>query len=83
MENFKKPEYWTDLVQTGNTFEAYEGIVKSMFSDGIINRGRLYVLTAYTKDVCSTFPEIHHRVLAAYLNFMMEVRSRSFESLHI
>ena len=68
MEHFEKPENWTALVHTSNTLEAFEGIVKSMFSDGIVNKGRLYVLAAYTKDVCSTFPEIRYRVVAAYLN---------------
>ena len=67
---FEKPENWTELVQKANTIEAYNGIVTSMFSDNIVNRGRLFILTQYTSDVCKIFPEIRDQVITVYLQFM-------------
>jgi len=75
---FVKPENWDSLVHTANTLEAYKEIVKSMFSDGRINQGRIHVLAAYTKDVCLSFPEIQNGVVSLYLIFMAILRSRTF-----
>ena len=48
----------------------YQRVVDSLFSDGIINMGRVLVLFAFTKQLCRQCPEetpfiwsIYHRAL--------------------
>ena len=61
------------MVTVSDSVEAYICILRKMFADGIVNFGRIYVLSVYTKDVCAKYPEIKQSLIAIYLWFVNSV----------
>ena len=53
---------WNQWVDCTNTTEKYKEVVTTMFSDGIVNQGRLLVLEVFTTDVHHRYPAIAEEV---------------------
>jgi hypothetical protein len=69
-------EWWDEFVASTLTAEAYDQVVRFMFEDGIVNRGRLLVLEVFTRDLCDRRPAIATEVWDRYKNMYDELASQ-------
>ena len=52
-------------------YEAYKRTIAFLFSDGVVNMGRLHVLKMYTERVCCKLsPEEENRMMAYYRSWI-------------
>ena len=67
-----------------DTVERYKAIVRCMFSDHIVNRGRLLVLKVYTDSVCDTVElEVAQKIREAYWKFISEFNNHGSHAFEI
>ena len=71
--SFDKPVGWPICVAKSNTIDAYQIIADAMFSDGIVNDGRFYVLELYTRDVGELYPDLARQVWTYFYDLIKKV----------
>ena len=66
MSSFTKPADWDDMVSRVDTSEAFEFVMRAMFTDGKITPQRMLVLETFARDVGKTHPDISAEVMRHY-----------------
>ena len=55
-----------DLAAYIRTHLDYDKVVQEMFDDGIINKGRVIVLSLFNNAVCDRLPNSKHKILECF-----------------
>ena len=67
-------DVWNVLVKRCDSVDRYNHIVNEIFSDGIINEGRLIILDLYTHCVCEKFPNNSEAILSCYSDKVQKLK---------
>ncbi len=68
--------YWSEMVQSVNSSEAYRKIYEHMFEDNIFSDGRITVLSIFTNDVCKRYPQVADEILQIQILLLKEANEQ-------